>query len=334
MPTAVTASTASQVTSALKRAGAKTGADFDFLMNMAKRESSLNPDAKAKTSSAAGLFQFIEQTWLGAVKQYGQRHGLEDYSADITRAPNGKFSVTDTARREEILNLRFDPNASAALAGELASENKSYLEGRLGRAAQSADLYTAHFLGPVGAVRLLSSVSSMTAAEVLPKAAAANKNVFYDGARAKSVGEVVASIAQSMGGKNTEPSKEVAPARVAASSVVEAKSASVVETNPAEIARASLQMLENAKINIATASMANVAYDDVKSFSGGFERAAISSPTDAMMMGKAATLEELSLETETKSSRLMQMALTMLNSIDPTRLGRNKDTSNLNRNIF
>ena len=62
-----------QVVSALKRASASTGAGFDFLMKMAVRESSLDPTAKAGTSSAAGLFQFIEQTWLGAVKQYGDR---------------------------------------------------------------------------------------------------------------------------------------------------------------------------------------------------------------------------------------------------------------------
>ena len=47
-----------------------------FLLKTATRESSLNPDAKAKSSSAAGLFQFIEQTWLGLVKSDGPRLGL------------------------------------------------------------------------------------------------------------------------------------------------------------------------------------------------------------------------------------------------------------------
>lgn len=200
MPSDIAASAAAtQVTAALKRASAATGAGFDFLVAMARRESSLDPSARAKTSSAAGLFQFIEQTWLGAVKLYGTRHGLGAYAGDIVRGADGRFAVADDARREEILNLRFDANASAALAGELANENRATLEARLGRAASAADLYMAHFLGPAGAVRLLSAAASAKAADLLPQAAAANRAVFYDGARAKTVGEVIASVAASMG---------------------------------------------------------------------------------------------------------------------------------------
>lgn len=200
MPSDITVSAAAtQVTAALKRASAATGAGFDFLVAMAQRESSLDPRAKAKTSSAAGLFQFIEQTWLGAVKQYGARHGLGAFAGDIMRSADGAFVVPDAARRMEILNLRFDANASAALAGELAHENRAFIETRLGRAASAADLYTAHFLGPAGAVKLLSAAADMKAADLLPRAAAANRPVFYDGARAKTAGEVIASIAASMG---------------------------------------------------------------------------------------------------------------------------------------
>jgi len=187
------------VVSALKRASASTGAGFDFLMKMAVRESSLDPSAKAGTSSAAGLFQFIEQTWLGAVKQYGERHGLADFSADISRDASGRFSVADAARQDEILNLRFDADLSGAMAGELSNANGAYLQSKIGRAATSADLYTAHFLGPAGAVKLLSAAANTKAADILPQAARANANVFYDGARAKTVGEVIGSIAKTMG---------------------------------------------------------------------------------------------------------------------------------------
>ncbi len=187
-----------QVVSALKRASASTGAGFDFLMKMAVRESSLDPSATAGTSSAAGLFQFIEQTWLGAVKQYGGQHGLADFSADIVRDASGRFAVGNTARREEILGLRFDADISSAMAGELSNANAKYLQSRIGRAASSADLYTAHFLGPAGAVKLLSAAANTKAADILPQAARANANVFYDGERAKTVSEVIGSIAQSM----------------------------------------------------------------------------------------------------------------------------------------
>ncbi len=196
-----------KVTTALKRASEATGAGFDFLKMVAARESSLNPAAKAKTSSAAGLFQFIDQTWLGAVKQYGSRHGLGEQANDIQRGSNGRFDVSSRARREEILALRFDANASAVLAGELANENQSILERKLGRGASSADL------GPTGAVKLLNAASSVEAASLLPKAAAANRAVFYDGARARTVGEVVSSIAASMSGANASAeTKPEAPA--------------------------------------------------------------------------------------------------------------------------
>ena len=194
---------AALVTGAVKRASASTGAGFDFLMKMAARESGFDPNAQAKTSSAAGLFQFIEQTWFSTVKKYGAEHGLGAAANAISQNANGRYEVADGASREKILNLRFNAEAASAMAGELANENKTMLEGRLGRAATSADLYTAHFLGPSGAAKLLSAGASVKAAELLPQAAAANRHVFYDGARAKSVGEVIGSIAQSMGGQST-----------------------------------------------------------------------------------------------------------------------------------
>lgn len=195
-PVSPHAAGANPVMTAIRAAGAATGAGVDFLTHMARRESALDPNAKAGTSSAAGLFQFIEQTWLGALKSYGARHGYGDFAADITRGADGRLTVADEARRAEILNLRFDANASARLAGELTNENRSYLERALGRAAHSADLYAAHFLGPAGAVKLLSAAGETVAADLLPQAAAANRPVFYDGDRARSVSEVVANIAR------------------------------------------------------------------------------------------------------------------------------------------
>lgn len=192
------ANAAAAVTRALKDASEATGAGFDVLYNIAKRESSFDPGAKAKTSSAAGLFQFIEQTWLGVVKDYGARHGLGDEAAAITRSADGKFAIGDPARRKEILDLRFDAGKAAALAGELAQANASALQQKLGRAVDRAEVYAAHFLGVAGAAKLLKAPSSALAADLLPAAAKANKPVFYDGGEKKTVGDVVASIARSM----------------------------------------------------------------------------------------------------------------------------------------
>lgn len=194
------AAAAASVSGALKKASASTGVGFDYLYRVAVRESALNPAAQAKTSSAAGLFQFVEQTWLGAVKTYGAAHGLGAEAADIIKGANGRFTVADPARRQAILDLRFDAEKASSLAAELARENKAALEGALGRAVDAAELYAAHFLGAKGARALLSADAATSAAALLPSAAAANRPVFFDGARERSVGEVVASFRKTIGG--------------------------------------------------------------------------------------------------------------------------------------
>jgi len=233
------------VTAALKRAGAATGASFELLYNMARRESSFDPAAKAKTSSAAGLFQFIEQTWLGAVKAYGARHGLADAAAAVERSANGRFTVSDPARRQEILNLRFNAEHAAALAGELVQENRAALEKSLGRAVSSAELYAAHFLGAAGAAKLLTAPAEASAAALLPNAAAANRSVFYDKGRERRVGEVILSIEKSMRIATPAPEQKSARISAAFASFPDAVSAFEIETplraggSPAERAESS-----------------------------------------------------------------------------------------------
>jgi hypothetical protein len=185
---------------ALKRAAEATGVGFDYLYKVALRESALNPRARAATSSAAGLFQFIEETWLAAVKKYGAAHGLAAEAAAIARTPGGRHVVADPGQRRRILDLRFDAGAAAALAGELARENKTALEAALGRAIDAAELYAAHFLGAAGARKLLSAGAGESAAALLPAAARANAPVFYDGTRARTVGEVIDGFRRSIGG--------------------------------------------------------------------------------------------------------------------------------------
>ena len=69
------------VVAALKNAAAETGSDFSYLLGTAMRESSLKPNAQSSTSSAAGLFQFVDQTWLGLVKNHGAKYGLGSHGA-------------------------------------------------------------------------------------------------------------------------------------------------------------------------------------------------------------------------------------------------------------
>jgi len=188
------ASEKASVVAALQRASAVTGSDFRYLLSTAMRESSLQPQAKSPNSSATGLFQFVAQTWLGAVKEFGTKFGLGSYAAAINKGDDGRYHVQDADDRKAVLALRDDPQLSALMAGELAQQSKAEMQSALGREVCGGELYAAHFLGPDGACRLIRMCGSTPEAEAaneFPQAASANKSVFYraDGS-AKSVREV------------------------------------------------------------------------------------------------------------------------------------------------
>ncbi|MBI1262861.1 MAG: lytic transglycosylase domain-containing protein [Rhizobiales bacterium] len=186
-----------QIAAALQQASQRTGTDFDYLLKTAMRESSLNCTAKSGTSSACGLFQFTEQSWLGTMKRNGDDLGLGQYASQITQDGKGRYRVADPAARQEILALRNDPTASALMAGAYTSESESTLSRRLDRDVSEGELYIAHFLGAGGAVKLISAAEDMPHARadtLFPQAAAANKSIFYDGDRARSVSEVYQNL--------------------------------------------------------------------------------------------------------------------------------------------
>ncbi len=183
----------SSVLAALKHAAAATGSDFHYLLGTAMRESSLKPNAQSSTSSAAGLFQFIDQTWLGLVKEHGAQHGIGNLASAITRDANGRYRA-DASAKQSILALRKDPQLCALMAGEHAKSTQGQLQASLGREICGGELYAAHFLGPDAAgklIRMAEKNPGASAAAQFPQAAHANKSVFYhaDG-RAKSVREV------------------------------------------------------------------------------------------------------------------------------------------------
>jgi hypothetical protein len=189
------------VEAAIRRAARTTGVDFDFLMKTARRESALNPSAKARTSSAAGLFQFIEQTWLATVKRHGAQHGYGQYADLIHQGGDGRWRVEGSARNV-VLDLRFDADAASAMAGELTASNAAYLRGRTGREPGAGDLYAAHFLGPAGAAKLMEAMSSRpeaSAAALFPEAAAANRSIFFKNGRSATVAEVHANLQRTAG---------------------------------------------------------------------------------------------------------------------------------------
>ena len=177
------------VQAAIARAAQATGVDFSYLLAQARIESSLNPAARAQTSSAAGLYQFTQGTWLAMLDRHGARHGLGWADAAIA---GGK--VSDPALRSQVMALRFDPDASALMAAELANDNRASLTATLGREPDAAELYVAHFLGAEGAGRFLTALAAdpgQSAAALLPAAAAANRGVFFADGAPRSVGQVM-----------------------------------------------------------------------------------------------------------------------------------------------
>ncbi|WLA86548.1 transglycosylase SLT domain-containing protein [Bradyrhizobium elkanii] len=183
-----------KIASSIKQAAATTGTSFEYLLTTAKMESNFNPRAGATTSSAHGLYQFIDQTWLGTVKEAGSQLGYGQYADAISRNSDGSYSVSDPSARAAVMKLRDDPDAASSMAAVLTQSNSFKLTGKLGRRPTDAELYMAHFMGVGGAGKLISSAEdspSANAAAMFPKAAAANQSIFYDkSGNARSVSQV------------------------------------------------------------------------------------------------------------------------------------------------
>lgn len=196
---------APRVVSAIRDASARTGVNFAYLMEQAAAESSFDEKAKAHGSSATGLYQFIESTWLGMVRKYGEKYGLGAYADKISA--NGH--VSDKALRREILDLRKDPEKSALLAAELAAENKRYLDSTVGGDIGPTEMYLAHFMGAGGAAGFIEATRNNpmeTAADIFPREARANYNVFYDSktGQARTLSEVYDLFARKFGASGSD----------------------------------------------------------------------------------------------------------------------------------
>jgi hypothetical protein len=190
----------------LNAAGERNGVDFDYLVQTAMRESSLNPEAKAQTSSAVGLFQFLESTWLQTMKEHGPRLGYGDIAASIERQSDGSYDVSDSAKKAEILKLREDPQIAADLAGAFTKANGDYLRQRFGRMPSAGELYIAHFLGAQGAERMFNAGlqnPDQIAADLFPRQADSNRSIFYSNGQPRTIREVYRVLVAKHEGEGT-----------------------------------------------------------------------------------------------------------------------------------
>ena len=173
----------SPVAGAIQEAARSTGTSFEYLLTTAQIESNLNPAAQATTSSAKGLYQFIDQTWLATMKQAGLAFGLSRYATAIVQGADGRYDVPNPVARAAIMRLRSDPSVIAKLAGAFTRSNAAQLNAAIGRAPSEGELYIAHFLGPDGAAKLIGASRTSpraNAADMFPQAAAANPTIFHD----------------------------------------------------------------------------------------------------------------------------------------------------------
>lgn len=181
---------ASNAAGSIARAADATGVDFSYLMNAAMRESAFKSNARNPKSTASGMFQFIEQTWYAMVKRHGDKHGLGDLASHVKVDQSGRYFVPSASARRQILGLRFDPETSAKLAGELTAENAEYLVGKLGRPPTNGELYAAHVLGPKNAAILAQAAEdrpNASAAAMFPAAAKHNRLLFF-GSNGRALG--------------------------------------------------------------------------------------------------------------------------------------------------
>jgi len=177
------------------RAARKTDMDPALLMSIADKESSFAPTVKASTSSATGLFQFIDTTWLRVVRDFGTKHGMAHEAALIEEAElRGGMSP---ATRQSILSLRNDPYLSALMAAEMLKADSARIAARIGRDLSEGETYLAHFLGPSDAEKFMSKVVAeprYAAPKLLPKPARANRSIFYEKSRRKPQSLTVADV--------------------------------------------------------------------------------------------------------------------------------------------
>ena len=290
-----------RVAGAIKQAAVSTGASFEYLLATAKMESNFNPRATATTSSARGLYQFIDQTWLGTVKEAGTQLGYGQYAAAISRSTSGLYSVSDPSARAAIMKLRDNPEASSAMAAVLTKSNSFKLTGKIGRRPTDAELYMAHFMGVGGAAKLILNAEDnpgTSGARLFPNAATANRPIFFDrSGRERSVSEVYsvltsryASAANSQATRSAMASVGEVPT---SSAVASAGMTAAPAANAAYLA--SFPEMRPAQAAITVASASPAASSEPVPFKAGERSQPLSSAVHALW-GRSTSLTSVAAE--------------------------------------
>ena len=140
-----------RLATSIYKASLKTGVDFELMVLKAKMESDLGRATIASSSSARGVFQYIEPTWLTLIRRYGEDVGYKHYADAIERSKYpGVPKIKDGNQylKAEILSLRHDPDMAALLkAYQVREETDVIRKYKRGHKVTATDHYIAHMLG-------------------------------------------------------------------------------------------------------------------------------------------------------------------------------------------
>ncbi|MBN8989821.1 MAG: transglycosylase SLT domain-containing protein [Rhizobiales bacterium] len=287
--------TRAKIAGSIRQAASATGTSFEYLLATAKMESNFNPKAAASSSSARGLFQFIDQTWLGTVKEAGSQLGYGKYADAITRNESGGYSVSDPTARAAIMKLRDDPQAASSMAGVLTQSNSFKLTGKIGRRPTDAELYMAHFMGVGGAGKLISSAEDnpqASAVRMFPNAAEANRSIFYDrSGRGRSVSEVYSVLTSRYASAANSPATRTAMAAAGGDVARPVTVASATQTVPAIDNAAYLSSFPDSRAVTATSQTASAQSEPIfRSLFQAGERTQPISPAVQELWGRGSSL--------------------------------------------
>lgn len=180
-------------TRSLYRAHLQTGVDFKLLVLKALMESDYGHFEVAANSSARGIFQYIESTWLVLMHRYGEKIGYKHYADAITyneKAKTAELNGSAEHLRGEILALRFDEEVSALIKAHQIIEETDVIQSyKRGKAVTATDHYIAHMLGLYvmkDFYMLIDRRSPITPARYssnphMREAAATNRSFFFKG---------------------------------------------------------------------------------------------------------------------------------------------------------
>jgi hypothetical protein len=118
-------------------------------------QSNGDPNANNKRSSATGLGQFLDETWLDMIRAH---------RPDLVKGRS----------QDEILELRRDAKVARDITARFTERNAGMLRKR-GLPVTPGTLYLAHFAGGAGAVAILSAIENADAALVMATADATGR---------------------------------------------------------------------------------------------------------------------------------------------------------------